>query len=116
MPVPEQDHRNSEPQASVVLTEVSEDAAIGFGPLKALLGAIVAVYADHEVRHHPLVEIDVQPTPLQESAAVRTKVEVLLSRIVPLDALFSTSPGDVDELRRRDDVMRYVVIPLCDQH
>ena len=49
--------------------------------------------------------------PLQESVSVGNKVEVLLQRIASLEALFATLPGDVDEQRRRYDLIRYVVIP-----
>ena len=49
--------------------------------------------------------------PLQESVSVGNKVEVLLQRIASLEALFATPPGDVDEQRRRYDLIWYVVIP-----
>jgi len=39
---------------------------------------------------------------------VRNKIEDLLSRAVALEADFATLPGDVDEQRRRHQLIRYV--------
>ena len=47
---------------------------------------------------------------MQEIVAVRN-IEGLLSRITALEALFAKRPGDVEEQRRRNDLIRYVVIP-----
>lgn len=64
--------------------------------------------------HDPLILILVQRTPPQESVAVRRKVEVILSHIASLDMLFAAPPGDVDEQRRRYDLLRYAIIyPVC---
>ena len=54
-------------------------------------------------------------TILKESIVVGNKVEVLLSRVVSLHALFGTPPGDVTEQRRRDEVIQYDTIPLHGQ-
>ena len=51
---------------------------------------------------------------LQEAAAIGDNIENLLSRIVALEICFATSPGDVEELRRRHDIIRYVIIPRLD--
>jgi hypothetical protein len=48
---------------------------------------------------------------LQETATIGDNIEHLLSCIVALETHFATSPGDVKELRRRRDLIRYVVIP-----
>jgi len=39
------------------------------------------------------------------------KIDGLLSRIATLEGLFETPPGDVAEQRRRDGLIRYVIIP-----
>lgn len=109
IPVPDQDRWNPELRVTVSLSKETTD---GFGPLKALLGAIVAAYANQKVRPRPPpTGVPARLTPSQESVAVRNKVEVILSRIDPIDALFATPPGNRDEQRRRYDVKRYVIIP-----
>ena len=40
---------------------------------------------------------------------MRNKIEDLLSRVAALEADFATLPGDVDEQRRRYQLIRYVV-------
>ena len=50
----------------------------------------------------------------QEADAVRNKIEGLLPRIVGLEARFAAPPGDVAELRRRSDLIRYVVTSTLD--
>jgi len=49
---------------------------------------------------------------LQETAAVRDKINNLLSRIAVLEALFATSAGDVAERKRRNELLQYAIIPL----
>ena len=51
-------------------------------------------------------------THLQETVAVRNKIENLLSRIAALEELFATHPGDVADLKRRDELIRYAAIPF----
>jgi len=46
---------------------------------------------------------------MQETLAVRG-VEGLLSRIAALAALFAERPGDVEEQRRRKDLIRYAIV------
>jgi hypothetical protein len=46
---------------------------------------------------------------LQETIIVRS-IEDLLSRITVLEATFAERPGDVEEQRRRSDLIRYAVI------
>ena len=40
---------------------------------------------------------------------MRNKIEDLLSRVTALEADFATLPGDVDEQRRRYQLVRYVI-------
>ena len=74
---------------------------------------IPTVYSDHKVCPRPLFGIPVRLTSLQESIAFINKVTLLLSHITSLDILFAASPGDVPELRRRDELIQWVVSPLC---
>ena len=59
-----------------------------------------------------LLNIHLLQARLQETVAVGGKIDGLLSRIAALEELFATPPGDVAEQRRRDGLIRYVVIPL----
>jgi len=43
---------------------------------------------------------------------VRNKIEDLLSRVAALEADFATLPSDVDEQRRRHQLIRYAVLPI----
>jgi len=103
-------------RAAPILLDVAEENAHGFGPLKAILGAISAIYVNYEVRLRP----PVQNSPLtnlftlQETIPVRNKIEDLLSRVATLEELFATLPGDVAEQRCRSEVIRYAIIPLLD--
>ena len=93
--------------------DFAKEGADGFKTLKTLLERTPTVYANHKVRHYPLLEVPVRLTSLQESVAVGNKVILLLSHIASLDALFATPPGDKPELRRRDELILYVAFPLC---
>jgi hypothetical protein len=48
-------------------------------------------------------------THFQESVAVGNKTKVLLSHIVVLEERFDSLPGVVEEQRRRDKVIEYVI-------
>ena len=50
---------------------------------------------------------------LQETVAARNKIEDLL-RMVGLETRFTTLPGNVEEQRRRHELIRYAVLPLQD--
>ncbi|KAF9643731.1 hypothetical protein BDM02DRAFT_3191288 [Thelephora ganbajun] len=58
------------------------------GPLKAVLRTIAAGYANH-----------------QETVGIGNKIEVLLSRIVALEARFHSRPEDVEEQRHRSELI-----------
>ena len=51
---------------------------------------------------------------LQETVVAGNKIEDLLSRIVALEARFATLPGDVEEQRRRQELIEYAVLALRD--
>ena len=81
-----------------------------FGPLKAVLGAIPAIYPNREVRRQQPQDPTLMGA-FQESVAVENKVEVLLSHVVALEECFDSRPGDVTEQRRRDQLIRCVIAP-----
>jgi len=62
--------------------------------------------------HHSLLTISSLQIHLQETLVVRDKIEDLLSRVAALEADFATLPGDVDEQRRRRELIRYVILSL----
>ena len=100
--------------SDVCSSDLTEGVAGGFGPLRAILGAISAVYTDHKVRSQPLLTILLSRVDSQETVVTKNKIEDILSRVAILETLFATSPGDVAEQRRRDQLIRYVVIPPLD--
>ena len=87
----------------------SRRAEEGFGPLKAVLHDILTVYAGRKVRR----QFPVQNPPLtmefQETVAVERYIKNLLPRIVALEELFNSPPGEVAEHRRRQELIRYAV-------
>ncbi|KAF9644524.1 hypothetical protein BDM02DRAFT_936188 [Thelephora ganbajun] len=90
--VPERDYKSTALTAATILFDVPMEAADEFGPLgslKAVLRTIAAVYASH-----------------QETVAIGNKIEDLLSRIVALEEHFYSRPDDVEEQRRRNNLIR----------
>jgi len=83
----------------------------GFGPLKATLGIISTVYTNYEVRLRSLLTIIPWLTHLQETVAIRNKIDDLFSRMAVLEPLFTALPSDVAEQRRRSGLIRYALIP-----
>ena len=91
--------------------DATRDAMDGFGPLKAVLGDISAVYDNYEVRSRPPTQ---NSSLTNQSAAIGNKIGVLLSHLAALEAGFATCPGDgnVAELRRRRELIRYAIFSL----
>lgn len=58
----------------------------------------------------PLLKAFLRLTLPQEAVAIGNKIENLLLHVAALEALFTTRPGDVEEQRRRNELIRYVVI------
>ncbi|KAF9645844.1 hypothetical protein BDM02DRAFT_397204, partial [Thelephora ganbajun] len=90
--VPEREYKNPALAATTILSDVPKEAAdesSPLGSLKAVLRTIAAVYADD-----------------QETAAIGNRTEDLLSRIVTLEEYFYSPPGDVEEQRRRRELIR----------
>ena len=89
----------------------ANEAKEKFGPLKVVLGTIPAVYANREVRSKPPSHNSPLTSEFQQgSVAVGNKIEVLLSHIVTLEQFFDSRPGDVAEQRRRDELIRYILV------
>jgi len=66
--------------------------------------ALITKFARDPPAQNPLL------TRLQEAVAIRNKIEILLSRMVTLEGFFTTLPGDVEEQRRRLELIRYIFI------
>jgi hypothetical protein len=92
--------------------DVAVGASEAFTPLKAVLGVISAIYKNHEVRPRPFVPNTVLTNPLQETAAVREKIQHLSLRVDALETIFAEPTNDVAEQRRRDELLRYAIVPL----
>lgn len=61
------------------------------------------------VSHLPF-KILLSRTHLQRTVAVGNKIEDVLSRIVALENQLDSQPGDIAELRRRDELIRYATV------
>ncbi|KAF9644128.1 hypothetical protein BDM02DRAFT_3190897 [Thelephora ganbajun] len=84
--VPEGDYKNMALRAATTVSGADESGPLG--PLKAFLKTIAAVYTDR-----------------QETVTVG-KIGYILSRIVALKEHFYSRPGDVEEQRHRDKLIR----------
>ena len=51
---------------------------------------------------------------LQETVAVRNKIQDLCARITKLEMIFRADTDDVAEKKRRDELLRYIIGPLLD--
>ena len=81
-----------------------------FGPLKAVLGSIPTLYANHEVRLNSPPKLLLSRTRLQKAIAVNKRIENLLSRVVSLEECFNSLPIDETDQRRRFESIRYVAV------
>ncbi|KAF9646732.1 hypothetical protein BDM02DRAFT_3188576 [Thelephora ganbajun] len=89
----EREYENTVLRAATILSDVpKETAADGSSPLgslKAILMTIAAVHANH-----------------QETVATGSRIEALLSRVAALEEHFYSRPDDVEEQRRRGELIR----------
>ena len=60
--------------------------------------------------YDPLLEVLIWLTYLQGTVDVKNKIETLRPRVAALDKLFVTPPGDIEEQRRRSELLRYVFV------
>jgi len=60
------------------------------------------------------LKIPSRRTRLQETVAVRKKIQDLCSRITALETIFGTPTNDAPEKERRDGLLQYVIIPPSD--
>jgi hypothetical protein len=105
--------KNTVPGGVATPVDIETETTDVFGSLRVALGAIHAVYANREVRlRSPPLKAFHQRAHLQETTTIRDIIESLLSRIVALGTRFvETSPSDMEELRRRSDLIRYIIAP-----
>ncbi|KAF9646346.1 hypothetical protein BDM02DRAFT_3262329 [Thelephora ganbajun] len=85
----ERDTKDAALRVAAIPVDTSQRPAWGFGPLKAVLGTISAVYTDH-----------------QKATAVGSKIADLLSRVEAPEARFAAIPGNVVEQRPRSELIR----------
>ncbi|KAF9646631.1 hypothetical protein BDM02DRAFT_2987132 [Thelephora ganbajun] len=89
--VPEREYENTALTTTTTILSVPKEApheSSPLGPLKAVLRTLAAVHANH-----------------QETIGIGNKVEGLLSRIVGLEERFYSRPDDVEEQRRRSQLL-----------
>ena len=60
--------------------------------------------------YNPL-PIDLRQSHVQETVTVRHKIESLLPRIIALEARFGSRPDDVEDQRRRRELIKYASMP-----
>ena len=81
-----------------------------FGPLKFAVGNISAFFANSAVRLQSPAHYH-RFTQFSGKHRCGEQALNLLSRIVALESRFDSRPSDVEEQRRRDDLIRCVTIP-----
>ena len=91
--------------------EGKSEAIEKLNPLKVMLEAIPGIFADHQVRPCPPAWSSPLTTNLQETVAAKNRIDILLLRIVALEEDFDSCPSGVMELRRRDELILYAVVP-----
>ena len=89
--------------------EVAKGASEAFGPLKAVLMTVSTVYNQYKVRRLPSTRFLSILTHPQETAAVKDKIEVLLSRITKLEKVFEKPSVDEEERGRRKELLLFVI-------
>ena len=80
------------------------DSALSEPPWKACISITRFVFGS------PIRSLVLQ-THLQEITTIGNKVEDLHSRVVALEEQFDSHPGDVEELKRREEVISYAIVP-----
>jgi len=92
--------------------DIAKGPAEAFTPLKAVLASISILCEKYQVRSNILFNAIRRQSHLQNTAAVKDKIEILLSRIAALERLFEQAAGDEKETKRRDGISMYE-INLC---
>lgn len=85
---------------------------MAFTPLKAALGALIVIYTNYKVSLYPLVGVHFSRLHLQETTAVKDKIEAILSRIAKLEEIFKVPAGDEAGEKRRSELLRYAIVLL----
>ena len=90
--------------------EVAKGASEAFGPLKAVLMTVSAVYDQYKVHQLPSARNFLPTlTHLQGTVAVKDKIDVLLSRITKLEKVFEKPSVDEEERGRRKELLLFVI-------
>ena len=96
------------------MVDIAKGPAEAFGPLKAVLESVSVLCEKYQVRLIVPFEDIRRQSHLQNTAAVKDKIEVLLSRVAALEKLFKQPAGDEKEIKRREGMSMYV-IRLCSE-
>jgi len=94
------------------VVDIAKGPAEAFSPLKAILASISILCEKYQVCFYILFKAICQRSCLQNTAAVKDKIEILLSRIASLEKLFEQPAGNEKESKRREGVLMYA-ISLC---
>ena len=93
-----------------LILKVAETASEAFGPLNAVLTTVSAVYGQYKVHQLPATRNFLSTlTYLQETAAVKDKIDVLHSRITKLEKVFEKPSVDEEERGRRNELLLFVI-------
>jgi len=76
------------------------------GKGRAGFGSLIHILKDI----HDGTSEDQVPAPVSSQQPMRTKIEDLVPRVAELGKLFTTPPGTVEEMKRRDALKRYAVL------
>lgn len=90
-------------------TPVNKETRPRFGALKAVLSA---TFTDYKARSKIPTEDPSATNRSEETVAAISRIKNLLSRVIAMEERFGSLPDDVEELNRRDRVIRYVTSSL----
>ena len=91
------------------MVDIAKGPAEAFSPLKAVLASISVLCEKYQVCFYIPFKAICQRSHLQNTAAVKDRIEILLSRIASLEKLFKQPAGDEKESKRREGVSMYAI-------
>jgi len=89
--------------------DIARGPAEAFGPLKAVVQSISILCEKYQVCVHTSFKVALLQPNLQNIAAVKDKIQILLSRITALEKLFESPAGDEKEIKRREGISVYAI-------
>ena len=91
------------------MVDVAKGPAEAFTPLKAVLESISILCEKYQVCSDTVFTATPQRSHLQNTVAVKDKIEILLPRIAALEKLFEQSASDEKEAKRREGLLMYAI-------